>query len=156
MKVPSIHELKEELKNLDKKELIEACTRLARAKTENKELLAYVLFHSANEAVFIQDVKDEMSAQFDELNKSNFYLAKKTIRKVLRTANKNIRFSQKKQTEIELRIFFCMLMRSSTLAFQKHAVLLNLYNNQVKKIKGLVDKLDEDLQFDYRIEIEKL
>ncbi|MFW5774472.1 MAG: hypothetical protein ACOCWD_07300, partial [Tangfeifania sp.] len=104
METASISEIKKELKNLSPQQLQDVCTRLAKYKKENKELLSYLLFESFNEQHFIQEVKDEIDEQFSHLNNSSLYLAKKTLRKVLRTTRKYIRFSGSKQTEVELLI----------------------------------------------------
>lgn len=116
--------------------------------------MSYLLFHSANEPVYVRSVKDEMDGQLEEMNSSNMYLAKKTIRKVLRTANKHIRFSGTPLTELELRIHFCKTLKETEIPIRNHPVLLNLYNNQVKKIRQVLLKLDEDLRFDFQADID--
>ena len=90
------------------------------------------------------------------MNSSNLYLAKKSIRKILRTINKYIRYSGSKETEVELRIHYCRTLVDSGIPFRKSQVLLNLYNNQLKKIETAVASLHEDLQYDYRKEISDL
>ena len=82
MKTSSLSELQKELQTLPPKRVIEVCIRLAKHKKENKELLDYLLFEENNEEGFIQNVKVETAAQFLEMNKSNLYLAKKTLRKI--------------------------------------------------------------------------
>ena len=84
MKSATINELKKELKTRDPGEVLELCARLMKYKKENKELLTYILFESYDEPAFIQGIKDEMDEQFSEMNISNLYLAKKSIRKVYR------------------------------------------------------------------------
>lgn len=152
----SVHDIKRELKELDKNALIDLVMRLAKFKSENKELLTYLLFHSENEQLYIASVKKEMDAQFKELNKSNIYLAKKTIRKVLRTVNKHIRFSGNKETEVELRIYYCDLLRSSKIAIHRYPVLVNLYENQLKKIETVLNRMHEDLRYDYENQLNEL
>ena len=90
------------------------------------------------------------------MNKSNLYLAKKSLRKILRTINKFIKYSGNKQTEVELRIFYCNKLKLSGIDIEKSQVLKNLYDNQRKKIESLLAKFHEDLQFDYRKELEAL
>ena len=90
------------------------------------------------------------------MNKSNLYLAKKSLRKILRTINKFIRYSGNKQTEAELRIYYCVKLKSSGIEIDNSQVLKNLYGNQIKKIESTLSKLHEDLQFDYRKELEDL
>lgn len=153
---PTIHDLRKELTELDKKKLVDLCLRLGRSRVENKEFLAYLIFYAADEEAYVEQVKAEMDLQLKEMNTSNFYLAKKTIRKVLRTANKHIKFSDSKDTELQLRIHFCKRIKQSKVSISKHQVLFNLYNNQLKKIESVLKKIHEDLQYDYRKEIDSL
>ena len=156
MDIASISNIKKELKNLPPEELQEVITRLAKYKKENKELLSYLLFEAYNESEYIRQVKEEMDIQFSSLNRSSFYLAKKTLRKVLRTTNKYIRFSGAKETEIELLLYFCKKMKSSRLNYKQSRVVFNMYLNQVKRIQKVISMLHEDLQYDYKEELENL
>ena len=156
METASLSELKNELKTLTPKQLQEICIRLVKHKKENKELLHYLLFESANQQIFIENVKAEIAEQFKNLNKSSFYLAKKTVRKVLKTTNKYIKFSGVKETEIELRIYFSIKLRKSGLRLSSSRVLLNLYRNQIKRIQTVLAMLHEDLQYDYEEKISLL
>jgi len=156
MEIASISIIKKELKLLPPEELQEITVRLAKYKKENKELLSYLLFEAYNEAEFINQVKEEIDSQFLSLNRSSFYLAKKTLRKVLRTTNKNIRFSGKKETEIELLLYFCKKLKNSRLNFKQSRVVFNMYLNQIKRIRKVISMLHEDLQFDYQEELDNL
>ena len=156
METASISIIKKELKNLPPEELQVIIARLAKYKKENKELLSYLLFEAYNEQTFIQSVKQEIDEQFLSLNRSSFYLAKKTIRKVLKTTNKYIRFSGIKETEIQLLIYFCQKLKESRLNYKSSRVIFNMYLNQIKRINKVLSMLHEDLQFDYREEVENL
>ena len=156
MKTTSIQEIKSSLSELDPKSLREICLRLAKHKKENKELLSYLLFDAQDAEAYVQIVKDEIDLQFEEVNKSNLYFAKKTLRKILRITNKHIRFTASKAIEAELLIYYCMRLKKSGLKFQESQVLLNMYNQQRKKIHTAIESLHEDLQFDFRKSIEEL
>lgn len=156
MKTASISVIKKELKNLPQEELQIVLARLTKYKKENKELLSYLLFEAYNEQAFVQSVKEEIDEQFSNLNRSSFYLAKKTLRKVLKTTNKYIRFSGIKETEIQLLIYFCQKLKKSRLNYKSHRVVFNMYINQIKRIRKVLSMLHEDIQFDYEEEIENL
>ena len=156
METASISEIKKELKTLSPLQLQDVCVRLAKYKKENKELLSYLLFESFNEQNFIREVKEEIDEQFTHLNRSSFYLAKKTLRKVLRTTRKYIRFSGSKQTEVELLIYFCQKMNESGMSRRSSRVIQNMYSRQVERIKKALSMMHEDLQYDYIDEVEKL
>ncbi|MEO7982592.1 MAG: hypothetical protein ABI688_00795 [Bacteroidota bacterium] len=156
MKAATINELKQELLTTNPSTLTELCLRLARFKKENKELLTYLLFEAHDTTGYIKSVKDEMAAQFAEINKTNVYFVKKTLRKILRTANKYTRYSGLGAVEIELLIYFCTGMKGLGVPIEKNQVLLNIYLNQLKKINKAMTGLHEDLQYDYQREIDKL
>ena len=69
---------------------------------------------------------------------------------------KHIKYSGIKQTEVELLIFFCQEMRKLKLPFHESKVLINLYNRQLQNIQKALNFLDEDLQFDYQVELEEI
>jgi len=157
MKASTVNELKQELSHQSPKQLVEFCARLARFKKENKELLTYLLFEAHNEQGYIQSVKDDMDLQFAEIPKGNsLYLVKKSLRKILRTANKHIRYTGSKDAEIQLLLHYCNQLKLSGIPFHKSPVLVNLYQHQLKKIGQALTTLHEDLQYDYRKELERL
>jgi hypothetical protein len=156
MKTRSISEIQQELKTLDKKEIVQYCLRLIKYKKENKELLSYLLFEAADEKSFVQDVKQDVDVLFSEINTGSVFFIKKSLRKILRYTNRCIKYSGIKQTEIELRLYYCKKIRDARLPISNSLVLTNLYNREVEKIKTVFTKLHEDLQFDYKDELEKL
>lgn len=156
METASVSIIRKELKNIPAADLQEIILRLSKFKKENKELISYLLFEAYDENAYIRQVKEEIDEQFIHLNRSSMYLAKKTLRKVLRTTNKHIRFSGKKETEIELLIYFCKKMKSARLNYRHNRVVFNMYLNQIKRINKVISGLHEDLQYDYREEVENL
>ena len=153
MKPESISTIKKELLQLPPDKLAEYCIRLAKYKVENKELLSYVIFQSYDQETFIAEVKKEIDSQFLNLNKSRTYLAKKTVRKVLKTTQKYIKFSGIKTTELDLLIYFCRKMKTAGLPMRYGSVLGNLYMRQVEQVKKVLRSLHEDLQLDYEDEV---
>ena len=149
MKSASIQEIKQELRSLSPARLSELCLRLAKFKKDNKELLTYLLFESDDEAAYIDNVKKEMDEEFTGLPKPNLYLTKKSLRKVLRTTAKQIRYTASPQAEAELLTYFCRKLLDSRISFRDSPVLLNLYRQQLKKIRAVIATLHEDLQYDF-------
>lgn len=156
MKTASISELQKELITLEPKKVLELCVRLVKHKKENKELLSYLLFDANDEKLFITNLKEEIDLLFSDINNSNVYFVKKSLRKILRITNKYIKYSGSPQTDIELRIYFCSKVKSAHLPLHKSTVLSNLYDREVLKIKTTLSKLHEDIQFDFRDEVENL
>ncbi len=156
MKAASINEIKKELAHLDLETVRDLCMRLAKYKKENKELLTYLLFEANDENGYVAGVKNEMDEQFDTLPKSNVYLIKKSLRRILRITNKQVKYSDVRQTEVELRIHFCQKMKKAGITLLPSQVLSNLYQQQLKKIEGALEKLPEDLQYDYQGDLDQL
>ena len=156
MKAATIKELKQELSYRSQKELLELCLRLSRFKKENKELLTYLLFESSDEMAYIQSIKEEVDLQFEKINRKSYYYIRKSIRKILSTIKKYIRYSKKKETEVELLIYFCTKIKQFNPPIRKHTGLHNLYLRQIESIKKNISLLHEDLQYDYESELEDL
>src|SRR5664279_6160635 len=156
MKAVTIKELKEELSDCAPKDLRDLCLRLARFKKENKELLTYLLFESSDEALYIDGVKMEVDEQFEQINRKSYRFIKKSFSKILRSIRKYSRYSQKKETEVELLVYFCTKLREFTPSFHKNTGLQNFYEKQIITIRKKASQLHEDLQFDYNVELERL
>jgi len=156
MKAASIQELKQELQHSTLKELTALCLRLARFKKENKELLTYLLFEAQDAEAYTESIKTFMNEAFGEVNKANLYFAKKNLRKILRQANKYIKFTGDKQTEAIVLIHFCSLLKDTGINIKKSTALFNMYAQQIKKIKAAIAVLHEDIQFDLNKELEKI
>jgi hypothetical protein len=156
MNSASISEIKKELQRLDADTLHSVCLRLAKYKKENKELLSYLLSDAHDEPGYIRNVKDEMDVMFEELDGRNLYIIKKMLRKILRFANRQIKYSGITQTELELRIYFCEKIKEAGIPLTAGTVLFNLYQQQLKKITSVLAKLPEDYQVDYASSFEAL
>ena len=137
-------------------DLVELCLRLGRFKKENKELLTYLLFEAHDEHGYTQGIKKEIDQHFTEINVSHLYFAKKSLRKIVRIINKFCRYSGVKTTEVELRIYFCSRLKNSDIPIARNNVIGNLYQSQLKKIESVLSNLHEDLQYDFRKEMEEL
>lgn len=156
MKTATITELKKELVHQSQKELVTLCLHLAKFKKENKELLTYLLFEVSNEEAFITSIKNEIEFQFTQINTSSYYFMKKSIRKILRMTKKFIRYSKKKETEIALLIYFCIELKNIRPSMTKNVSLQNIFDRQIVMIKKAIATLHEDLQYDYRMELEEM
>jgi hypothetical protein len=156
MKAATLKQIKTELSRYPEDKMEAIILRLAKYKKDNKELLTYLLFEADDEDGYIDEVKIQIDEDFAKLNSVSLFLAKKTIRKALRTTDKYIKYSGLKQTEASLRIYFCYRMNYYKLIWKFSPAMENLYNRQIEKINKSISYLHEDLQFDFRIEMEDL
>ena len=156
MKAYPLKEIKKELSHLSSIELQDLCLRLSRFKKENKELLTYLLFESHNEDNYIQSIKTYIDSEFETINRDSFFYIRKSVRKILRNVKKYIRYSQKKETEAELLIYFCKTLKNFSPSIKRSAQLVNLYNRQLLLAKKIISGLHEDLQYDFNEMMESL
>ena len=156
MKTATIKELKDELGHYSREELLDYCLRMAKFKKENKELLTYLLFEASNEAHYIEGLKELIDERFSEINTNNYYYIKKSIRKILREIKKHLRYSKNKETAVELLIYFCQKLALMQPSMNRSIALQNIYQRQLILIRKTIKALDEDLQYDYGVELDNL
>ena len=150
MKAATVHEIKQELSSLPPSQLAELCLRLAKFKKDNKELLTFLLFEASDLTAYIAGVKKEIDQGFEDLPRPNLYLTKKSLRKVLRITTRQIRYTSSPQAEVELLTYFLSKIRQSGIPIDKHPILTNLYQGQLKKVHAVIATLHDDLQYDYK------
>jgi hypothetical protein len=157
MKVTSLQDLKKELQELPPKEVIELCVALAKYKKDNKEYLGYLMFEAHNKAAFITEVKAGVDEHFRELQQQpNLYYVKKGLRKQLRLLTKYSKYVNDKTLTAELLIYFCKKLKRSGIPFHKNKLIVNMYALQLKRINTLVASFHEDLQHDYKNDLEEI
>ncbi len=149
MKTASLKEIKTELENTPPEKLLELCLCLTKFKKENKELLTYLLFEEGNEQSYVASVKQVLNELFETVNKTQLYFAKKTIRKIVRIANRYIKYSECKTTEPDVLLHVCEKINELNLDLKKNTALHNIYLSLLKKIKKAVSVMHEDEQYDY-------
>jgi polyphosphate glucokinase len=141
MKAATVVQLKKELETLDPEHLKTLCLRLARFKLENKELLTYLLFESEDEAYYIEGIKETADLLFEEINTKSYFYIKKSVRKILRMLKKHARYSNKKETEIELLLYYCYKLKTFKPSINNNVTLTNIYLRQVESIEKKIIKL---------------
>lgn len=150
MQTATLKQIKSALEERSHTELVEICTRLGKSRLENKDLLTYLLFEASDEAGYIQSVKTLLDNYFNTMKVDQLYIAKKSLRKIIRTANRFIKFSDDQNTAIQLQIHVYSRMQQSGMDFSRSKVLENMRLGTLKKINKLISSMHEDLQYDYR------
>jgi membrane-anchored protein YejM (alkaline phosphatase superfamily) len=157
MKAASLSELKKELYQLSSSELVELCISLAKYKKDNKEFLGYLLFESHDKDSFIKEIKSEIDAHFLSLEaQSNLYYIKKSLRKLLRLLTKYCKYTGDKAIAAEIHMYFCIKVKESGIPIHKSQLLVNMYEQQLKKVNTLISGLHEDLQSDFNCDLEEI
>ena len=156
MKAATVIQLRKELETLDEYYLRELCLRLARFKIENKELLTYLLFESEDEDFYVNGIKEQVDKLFEEINKKSYFYIKKSVRKILRLLKKYARYSNSKETEVELLIYYCYKLKTLKPSISNNLTLTKIFLKQIENIEKKIFKLHEDLQFDFRERLKQL
>ncbi|MDB5201137.1 MAG: hypothetical protein JWQ27_546 [Ferruginibacter sp.] len=138
------------------KQLLDLCLRLVKFKKENKELLTYLIFEAQDENAYVAGVKQLLEELFAEVNTKNLYIAKKNLRKIIRMANRYIKYSNAAATEVELLIYVCQEIKKLPINLDRSTALKNIYLALLKKIRKAIEGMHEDLQYDYLRELEAL
>ncbi len=154
MKTATVTQLKKELQYRSTDELLELCLRLAKFKKENKELLTYLLFESQDEGAYIESVKREVDSELEAINTKNYYWMRKSIRKILKNLKKYIRYSLKKETEVELLLYFCIQLKNMSPSIKRDKTLQNILERQLALVYKKMETLHEDLQYDFQMQLE--
>ena len=142
---------------MPQKQLVELCLSLAKYKKDNKEFLDYLLFQAHDKPSFVSAIKSEIDEHFDELkSQSNLYYVKKSLRKLLRLITKYCKYVGDKAAAAELHIYFCSKLKQSGIPYHKSQLLINMYEQQIKKINSLIGGLHEDLQQDYLNDLDRI
>jgi hypothetical protein len=143
MKVSSLSELKKELHELPQKQLMELCLSLAKYKKDKQS--------------FVTAIKQEIDEHFAELKfQTNLYFVKKSLRKLLRILTKYCKYMGDKASATDVHIYFCVKLKASNIPYHKSQLLINMYEQQLKKINTLILGLHEDLQQDYFNELQQI
>ena len=156
MYTAGVREIRQELEAQTPKELINIIQRLARFKKENKELLTFLLFEAHDLDGHLATVREELLTSMLDIQPERIYLAKKTVRKTLRIANKHIRLIGSKAAEAEIRLHVCRLLQQSGLPIERNPVLQRIFQTQMRTARKAIDTLHEDLQWELLREADKI
>lgn len=146
---------KKEIAKLDNKHLAEICIRLAKHKTENKELLNYLLFFSYDNELYIEDLKQDIAIVFNHLPIGE-YASTVQLKKLILRLNKHLKFVADKSREAEIITNFCHTFMEHINIRSHYSPLIQVLYRQFSKLNKVILKLDEDLQFDYQQPTEEI
>ncbi len=150
MKAATLKQIRTGLEDLPHNEVVDICIRLGRLKLENKELLTYMVFEAADEQGYVNSVKETLHTMFTEVNVKNLYFLKKNLRKILRVANRFIKYSGNIETEVQVLLYILQEIKDLRVDLNKSQQLMKLYSTLISRCRKEVEKMHEDLQYDYK------
>jgi hypothetical protein len=151
----NLQSIKKELQHISSSQLTDLCLRLSKYKKENKELLSYLLFESSNHDTYIEGIKQEVEAMFNELPSHSYYAAK-SMRKILKLIAKHTKFMASKPAEIDLLVYYCQQYIIHIDKRTGYKPLRQLLHKQLEKVAKLMATLHEDLRYDHKAAFEKV
>jgi len=152
----NLNTIKKELIECEKKQLIEIITRLCRFKLDNKSLVSFLLFDAENEPEFVKEAKLQIDDLIEESKYFNFYSTKKRYRKIATLITKYVKFTNKTESEIELRLHLVKTFTENKSELKTYLYFKKALSKQLEKVDKLMKKIHEDLQFEYEEEINNL
>ncbi len=153
MKPASLTLIKKELQHAPADQLTALVLRLCKYKTENKELVSYLLFDSDDLANYIADLKTDIDSLLEETMQKPLYQVRKGIRKIQRLITRFSKYTGFKETEVELLMYFSKKLKESGMLEWNSRQLNMLYDKQLDKITTLLPNVHEDLRVDYAEEL---
>jgi hypothetical protein len=153
---PKITEIKKAINYLDEKELKSLLLDIIGFTTDNKRYAYFKLHEQQDEGFFLAETKELLLQEFTKCYHTNYWTGKKLLQKLRGILNKLLKFTKRKDQQLELIIYFCQQAEAFGYLRYKHPVIQNLYAVQLKKAESLISKLHEDLQYDYEQQLEEL
>jgi len=156
MEIPSLSIIKKELAYFSESELVELIADLAKFSRDNKAYLYFKLNERFDPNLFLTTAKEDLEESFQTSNTRSHFFAKKSTQTIRRKLNKILKLSKNKSDQAELILFFCEKMKSYGYLKFNHPVITKLYQMQIQKAQKLIEKLEEDLQYDLNLMLEEL
>ncbi|UJP64139.1 hypothetical protein [Mongoliitalea daihaiensis] len=153
---PKIAEIKKAIGYMDEKELKTLLLDIIGFTTDNKRYAYFKLHEQQDENFFLVESKEFLLQEFYKGNNSNYWTGKKSLQKLRSTLNKLLKFTKRKDQQLELILYFCQQTKEFGYLDHRHPVIDNLYGVQLRKVENLISKLHEDLQYDYQLQLGEL
>lgn len=155
MQAASVDTIKAELKQMPPKQVLDLLLRLARFKKENKELLTYLLFESADEESYIQQIKQEIKEELEKIDGLPAYQYKKQFRKIQRKINKPIKYTGSKSSAVELYMHMLKIINEKKKTVFVRSFLEKTVQQYVNKIEKILPGINEDLAHDIKTQLKE-
>ena len=155
MDTASIKQLKDTLSTLGREELTGLLLRMVKFKKENKELLTFLLFEADDLDAYVYEISQEIKDEFENYRLKTAYYKRKGCRRILRILKKYIKYAADKEVEVRLLLAYVSMVAESK-AFITDRVIQKIAFRQLLLAEKSIVKLHEDLQYEYKLELEEL
>lgn len=155
MDTASIKQLKDTLSTLGREELTGLLLRMVKFKKENKELLTFLLFEADDLDAYVYEISQEIKDEFENYLLKTAYYKRKGCRRILRILKKYIKYAADKEVEVRLLLAYVSMVAESK-TFITDRVIQKIAFRQLLLAEKSIVKLHEDLQYEYKLELEEL
>lgn len=155
MDTASIKQLKDTLSTLGREELTGLLLRMVKFKKENKELLTFLLFEAGDLDAYVYEISLEIKDEFENYRLKTAYYKRKGCRRILRMLKKYIKYAADKEVEVRLLLAYVSMVAESK-TFINDRVIQKIAFRQLLLAEKSIVKLHEDLQYEYKLELEEL
>lgn len=155
MDTASIKQLKDTLSTLGREELTGLLLRMVKFKKENKELLTFLLFEADDLDAYVYEISQEIKDEFENYRLKTAYYKRKGCRRILRMLKKYIKYAADKEVEVRLLLAYVSMVAESK-TFITDRVIQKIAFRQLLLAEKSIVKLHEDLQYEYKLELEEL
>ena len=155
MDTASIKQLKDTLSTLGREELTGLLLRMVKFKKENKELLTFLLFEADDLDAYVYEISQEIKDEFENYRLKTAYYKRKGCRRILRILKKYIKYAADKEVEVRLLLAYVSMVAEYK-TFITDRVIQKIAFRQLLLAEKSIVKLHEDLQYEYKLELEEL
>ncbi|MAJ31248.1 MAG: hypothetical protein CMC18_01145 [Flavobacteriaceae bacterium] len=155
MDTASIKQLKDTLSTLGREELIGLLLRMVKFKKENKELLTFLLFEVDDLDTYVYEITLEIKEEFENYRLKTAYYKRKGCRRILRVLKKYIKYAADKEVEVRLLLAYVSIAADFE-TYINDRVIQKIAFRQLLLAEKSILKLHEDLQYEYKLELEEL
>lgn len=156
MKPADSKDIKAALTKLESATLREIILRLARLKKENKELLTYILFDAADKEGYVAEINHYVTQQMGEVNVKSAHFARKSLRRILKTAWRLVKYSGDAECVIQVNLHLLEEMNKSKIPFGKSTALENIRSQVKAAIEKNLKLVHADLAHDFKRQLQKM
>lgn len=150
---PKLNDLKKELSFLTQKELLAILIRVIKLKSENKDLLHYILFFDEKAMAYAETFKDEITKPIFDYPYQDYYLLK-GLRKSKRLISKIYKITKSREAEMSLNLLILETIQSHIKNHRHRINTINFIATVMGKIEKLYDGIDEEIKLDYTQRLE--
>jgi len=128
---------------------------MVKFKKENKELLTFLLFEADDLDTYVHEITLLIEDEFENYRLKTAYYKRKGCRRVLRMLKKYIKYAADKEVEVRLLLAYVSMVAKSK-PFINDRVIQKIALRQLLLAEKSIVKLHEDLQYEYKLELQEL